>query len=153
MNHDDYDDYDQKVQSAIDAHGWAVQGVFPSTDDDGAPFAYTVGMTARSLPELLIYGLPSQVATLVLNAAGARMGEDGPPQDGQRLSGLIANYDLAVVNAVHTRDLAMARRFYGNDQVRAVQLVWPDQEGRYPWDGGYSIRLTTQPLTGGPAAD
>lgn len=149
MNHDDYD---KKVQSAIDAHGWAVQAVAPATDDDGAPFAYTVGMTVRSLPELLIYGLPSEVATVVLNAAGARMGEDGPLQDGQRLSGLIQNYDLAVVDAVHTHDLAMARRFYGNDQVQAIQLVWPDQNGRYPWDEGYSIRPTTQPLTGGPSA-
>jgi hypothetical protein len=39
------------------------------------------------------------------------------------------------------------RLFHG---VRALQVVWTDRSGRYPWDAGYDVDLRAQPVLGHP---
>jgi hypothetical protein len=53
--------------------GWQVQFV----EHDKRPFAYTVGLHDRGLPELLITGLNAQVANRVLKSIGHMMVDDG----------------------------------------------------------------------------
>lgn len=43
--------------------------------------------------------------------------------------------------------LSTALALYG-DEVRALQLVWPDARGRYPWDRGHRAVRAGQPLLG-----
>ncbi|WTI11287.1 DUF4262 domain-containing protein [Micromonospora sp. NBC_00821] len=67
---------------------------------------------------------------------------------GQRISDLIAGHDAIIIDGSTTHDLlpglAIAR--YGRHQIRLQQLVWPDQQGRFPWDSGYSLEPQAQPL-------
>ncbi len=46
--------------------------------------------------------------------------------------------------------LRMAARLYG-DGVRALQLVWADAAGRWPWHAGHRGRPAGQPVLGSPA--
>ncbi len=39
------------TRSKIAAHGWTVIAVFPTPEDPGPSFAYTVGLSAKQLPE------------------------------------------------------------------------------------------------------
>lgn len=55
---------------------------------------------------------------------------------------------LMVLNTEDTSALGTARRLYQN--VRAVQLVYADQEGRFPWQEDYAFPLEEQPLLGHP---
>lgn len=43
--------------------------------------------------------------------------------------------------------LLVAHRFYG-DRLRALQLVWADAAGRWPWDPGHRARRAGQPVLG-----
>ena len=50
------------TRAKIAAHGWTVIGVFPTPEDPGPSFAYTVGLSGKGLPEVAIYGLHTQIA-------------------------------------------------------------------------------------------
>lgn len=139
------DAYLVQVMGIIEAHGWAVQGVFPTAEDPGATFTYTVGLTAKGLPELLVYGLNPQVATNLLNMAAQWMIDNERAfATGEPYTGFLAgDYVVRFIDAT-TGDLAVARRLY--PEVRCLQMVWPDRDGRFPWDDGYAIRPDLQPI-------
>ncbi|MFV2104855.1 DUF4262 domain-containing protein, partial [Micromonospora sp. LOL_024] len=67
---------------------------------------------------------------------------------GQRISDLIAGHDAIIIDGPPTDELlpAMAINRYRHDQIRLQQLVWPDQQGQFPWDDGYNFDPQAQPL-------
>lgn len=140
----------EDTRAKITKYGWSVVGVFPTAEGDGVPFAYTVGLTAKQLPELAIYGLHSRVSHPVLNAAARQMVEAGAPLvSGQRVKGVLAGgVELAAVEMTdRTEDLSMVRQVYGSLGA-AVQLCWPDVDGLFPWEQGSSISTGEQPVCG-----
>lgn len=136
----------QDMLDKIAKHGWAVQGVFGDAEIEAAPFAYTAGLTAQGLPELVIYGLDVGLAGNVLNSAATQMIESGEFAAGQAVSRLIRNFDMVAIEVLLPVDLLAAVQIYG--PVRAIQLVWPDTEGRFPWQTGYEFAAIIQPLMG-----
>ena len=138
-----YDDYlDTVILPLVHQNGWAVQGV-----SGRHPFAYTVGLTECGVPELVITGMDDCAAATVLNAiAGRVLREDLDVGARVDLSGLALE-----VLAVEHPDLHLltATALYG-DEVRGLQLVWPDDRGRYPWQPGHRSRRGGQPLLGRP---
>jgi hypothetical protein len=152
--HDRLRQYFLRQQDALIArYGWAVTMVEPTPTDPGIPFAYTVGLTARTQPELVIAGLDPLIAQALLNDLAARVVEQHMQlAHGQHLHDLIAGYDAVLVDGPLTDDLypgtAIGR--YGADRVRLRQIVWPDRDGRFPWDPGYAYPRRAQPLLGRP---
>jgi hypothetical protein len=137
----------------IARYGWAVTAVLPTPTDPGTPFAYTVGLTERAQPELVIAGLDPLIAQALLNDLAQRVVDDHTHlTHGQRLPDLIAGYDAVLVDGPITEDLypgsAIGR--YGADRVALRQIVWPDRDGRFPWDPGYAYPPQAQPLIGRP---
>jgi len=121
--------YAAKVQSVIDEHGWMVQ--FVGCDP---PLAYTIGLTVRGLPELVVSALPPDVAAQVLNRA-ARLGfTAGDLVD----IGFSVQFRAVPVTTPRTH-MGVAGRMYGN-RFTALQLLWPSKTGVWPgeegWDGG-----------------
>lgn len=60
---------------------------------------------------------------------------------GDRVSGLFEGYEAVlrkVRKEAYADTLVWASRFHGNDDFEALQIVWPDQEHRFPWDDGYA---------------
>lgn len=55
---------------------------------------------------------------------------------------------LTVLEVEDTSPLGAAHRLY--QEVRAIQLVYADPEGRFPWQEGHSFPLDEQPLLGRP---
>src|SRR5262245_7913620 len=127
------EDYFSLIQEVIDSREWFVQGV--QKDRLRPEFSYTIGLTALGFPELLVTGLPHAFAADLLNAvahqlvhhdastfvAGDRLGWNG--------EGLIEVVDVAEPT-VH---LVYAYGMYGPD-IRAMQLVYVDDLGKWPWD-------------------
>ncbi|MBU8857771.1 MULTISPECIES: DUF4262 domain-containing protein [unclassified Micromonospora] len=145
------DDFLQRQDRIIDTIGWAVTYVLPTDDDPDttAPFAYTVGLTAHDYPELITAGLPPEVAHSLLNDLARRVDDKAERfTHGQRISDLIAGYDAIIIDGPPTDDLlpGLAISRYGRDQIRLQQLVWPDQQARFPWDHGYNVAPQAQPL-------
>lgn len=142
------DEYLRNMQQKIDEFGWGLQGVFPTVHDPdpGPSFTYTVGLTAyRKHPEFIVFGL-GQAAGHLLNDLGGRVRDGQDFAAGQELTDL-ANMPCRLVHVVDVRPyMTITRRMFHG--VRGLQLVWPDPEGRFPWEDGYSTNPKTQPLLG-----
>ena len=146
-------DYDRYLDDLITRFGWAVQAVAP--DRARAPLAYTVGLTRFDVPELAVTGLRADRATELLNELAHHSqhsevellpgeqfelpGRECPP---------VAAYSIEVV-AIPRPDahLFAAAGRYGS-RVRALQLVWADDRGRWPWERGHRGGRGGQPVLG-----
>ncbi|BCL14684.1 DUF4262 domain-containing protein [Micromonospora sagamiensis] len=143
------DEFFRRQQEHIDTIGWAVTAVVPDPGETDSPFAYTVGLTERDLPELVIAGLDPLIAHELLNDMARRVYSGAQSlTHGQRVDDLLVGYDAVIVEGPATEALhpgaAYAR--YGNDRVYLQQIVWPDKHGRFPWDYGYAYPAHVQPL-------
>lgn len=126
---------DRDVAARVERYGWAVQGVHRLVGELGEPFHYTVGMSAKSLPELITSGLPDDDAVRVLNMSAKRMVEHGPLPLGE-LAGITRQL-LRVVPAP-IAPVNVARRLFGEAAVTALQILWPSAAGDFPTQPGWS---------------
>jgi hypothetical protein len=145
------DAYLDKAREIIDRHGWMVQYVFPTGDGDlEAPFAYTVGLTVRDHPELLITGLPDQVAHELLNDLARRVHHGNQRlRDGQILNDVIQGYParLRLGCPVDAIQPGTVRAVYGPlAGAVLLQLLWPDNRGVFPDQPGWDTTRMPQPL-------
>ncbi|MER7276629.1 DUF4262 domain-containing protein [Dactylosporangium sp. NPDC000244] len=144
----------QRQNEIIDRVGWAVMHILPTDadPDTAVPYAYTVGLTAKAAPELVITGLPPHTAHVLLNDMATRVADTGPIADGSRIHDLIDGLDAVIINGTSVGQIsagaAVAR--YGADRVQLQQIVWPDPHGNLPWDAGYRADLYIQPLLDRP---
>jgi hypothetical protein len=138
------EDYLDVLREKIRGHGWAVQFV----EDDLRPFAYTIGLHHRGLPELLISGLPPRTAARVLNSMAHMIVEDGTVLAPAMHIDYQDEFLLEVVEVEHPDvHLTFAVGLVG-PHVRALQLVWADARGRWPWDAGWGSGRRRQPVLG-----
>jgi hypothetical protein len=141
------DDYLDRVRSMVLEHGWATQYV----EDDRTPYAYTIGLHDLRLPELLVTGVSPQRALRVLKGVARIAMRDAPPRPGDRIQ-LPAGPLIEVVAIDHPDvHMGMAVAFYGIE-FSALQLVWADGRGRWPWAAGFSDGTGRQPVLGMRAA-
>jgi hypothetical protein len=134
------------LDDAIAQFGWGVQGVF-DPEGEKPHYAYTVGLAAKGLPELLVFSLPSPVMFDFLNNLAVRYVTQGlPPLDTDLhdiAQGLPARL-LPIPRPV--ADQYMQQALHRFPDYSAVQLVWPDECARFPWDANYSIPADVQPI-------
>lgn len=140
------DYYDEVVLPIIRRCGWMVQ--FVGGTRAHAPFAYTAGLTDAGLPELVVTGLAHLRSAELLNAvAGHYLHADPVPVHGDRIR-LNDGPCLEVVSLPHPdAHLLVARNLYGG-ALRAQQLVWCDDRGRWPWERGHRASQGGQPVLG-----
>lgn len=137
------DDYLEELRETMREHGWAVQYV----ENGRAPYAYTIGLHDCGLPELMVTGVSPQRAHRLLNAAARDAMGGRALTPGSRLA-LNPGPLIEIVEVDHPDahlNLAVA---FGGPDVRAVQLVWADGRGRWPWGAGFCDGRTRQPVFG-----
>jgi hypothetical protein len=141
----------RRIDQTINQIGWAVIMVVPPEDnpDTLVPYAYTVGLTARGFPELLISGLNPYLCHKLLNDLAKRVYGTGRRFTHlEIIDDLIENLDAAIVvgqpTAVLHPSVALAR--YGAGRVRLQHVAWPDPHGRFPWQPDNTIAAQAQPL-------
>lgn len=133
----------------IDEFGWAVRHVGAGTAKGEAAFTYTVGLTAMQHPEVVVTGLPSDVAKAFLNQIGQDVRGGKQFSAGQITDSLTTPAAPVVfIPADDVRGLTAVAQVYG--RVEALQMVWPDSKGRLPWVEGYRNPPEAQPLLGDP---
>ena len=131
------------IYEQVQRNGRFVQFV----ESDRTPFAYTIGLHERGLPELLVTGMPPERANLVLDTVAEYLVRGGRPVPGERM--LIGGELLLDFVQVEHPDahLKFAFYFYG-PELRALQLVWPDDHGHRPWCAQFSNGDVRQPVFG-----
>lgn len=134
------------IKKKIARHGWAVTAVAGSGHEH-PDFAYTTGLTERSLPELIVYGLPLHLSGSLLNDMASQMVAGFGLTSGIMIHSASGEEpDIVVIQVVTTSDMVVTDALYTN--FTALQLVWPDLDGHFPWDPQYSICEHQQPLMG-----
>lgn len=134
-----------ELKDLIAKYGWAVRHVL-GAPDGVAPFSYTVGLTAIGCPELVVTGLPTDVAHEFLNLAADLMRDGRRFRSGQRTPELADDGEILFIDAEDTSGLTAVEDLYGT--VVAQQLVWPDSSGAFPWQDGHRNSASAQPLLG-----
>jgi Domain of unknown function (DUF4262) len=125
---------DDEIDRSVVEHGWHAIAI----DDREPPFLYTCGLiTQFQQPELVILGLTRKMAYSVV-ASIVEVIRNGTRLDaGSRvdLDGLViaigpfhpSQHELYLGYA-----MAHARRHA--TRLRALQVFWPDNDGRFPFD-------------------
>ena len=141
-----FDDYLESMRDKVARYGWAVQWV--EGDALWPSFAYTVGLTPHGLPELLITGAtPDKLGMWLNGPAELCLREQAAPTPGSRRPFADGVLTEAVPVAQPGWHLRIAGTFYG-PVVRATQLVWQDERGRWPWDAAFREGRGGQPVLG-----
>lgn len=133
-------DYERRVVANVGKYGWHCTSVSGGLANVGAGFAYTVGLfhTYRQ-PEFIIFGFDPWIAHGILGilaeaaAAGRMYALDKP------CAALVENYDCVFVEVPRSRFndyVFSASWFYAGRDFPLYQVIWPDREGRYPWNEG-----------------
>jgi hypothetical protein len=134
-----------ELRRLIAEHGWAVRHV---VDPNPAKcFSYTVGLSSLLHPELVMTGLPPDVAHAFLNVAASIVArEHGHFAPGEQTTKLADGRSFPVIAVADVSGLTAVESLFGD--VRAVQIVWTDSQGNLPWDAAYRNPPGSQPLLG-----
>ena len=139
----DSNPYLGEVRQIIAEHGVMIQGVAEGEDGE-SPFAYTVGLAAIDQPELIVFGLDAVTSHGILNSMAMTTIKENvrwlPGPSDQVFGGGVAallievtdsREHLTVANAIFARP--------GQDPLPALQAVYPDRQGRWPWEDGSTV--------------
>jgi hypothetical protein len=99
------------------------------------------------VPELLVTGVSPQRASRLLNSVARRLVSGDVPSPGQQMP-LTDGPLVEIVQVAHPdahMDWAVA---FGGPDIRALQLVWADGRGRWPWSAEFADGRATQPVLG-----
>jgi hypothetical protein len=144
-----WNDYLEHLRELLGQHCWIVQGV--QRERRRPPYAYTVGLAGHDRPELVVTGMPYDRAVDLLNSVAEHVMHAGAPQPGQVLplrDGQVIEVVRVTEPAVH---LAVAAAL-SQPQFTALQLVYADDRGHWPWDAGFRGGQGGQPVLGARAA-
>ena len=132
---------ERKLVSDVKSVGW--HAVHISADEQGPCFTFTVGFYYTfQVPEILVMGLRHEVSHELLRTAASQLKEGKSFPQFKGVSGFAEGYDCAFapIKIEHYRNyLGFAMWFYRtlNKPFPALQLIWPDKGGRFPWEANY----------------
>ena len=146
----------QPVAARIDRDGWTKVYVQkdPADPNSRLLFTVTVGLQEKhGVPELVVFGLDREMADGMIHNVAARLVKDrswtGQPL---RLDGVLEGeeVELRSVHEEHFIEVGainiMIRRETGRPPLAGmVQVFWPGDDGRFPWDPDSADEFRDQP--------
>jgi hypothetical protein len=125
---------DVGIVTTVREHGWCALRIVGG----GPEYVYTLGMwhTYRR-PEIVMFGLNGEDMQSWVNACVRLFADTGWPADEEPFTGVIDGHSTQLRTVDESwRDplFGSAHRFYRLWPVPVRQLVWPDRDGRWPWD-------------------
>lgn len=135
-----HDDMEDHVRANVEEHGWHVMLVPGGEEPDEPAFAYTIGLWhSFQHPELICFGLPDEVAAGALNNCGDEVEAGRELGEGSRSDEAFDGLECAFrefPRAAYRDHLGYAVWFYDGAEFPVLQCIWPDREGRFPWEEG-----------------
>jgi hypothetical protein len=139
------DDYIKlRVEPVIAAHGHAVQYV-GDPDDELQTFGYTVGLAAQDIPEILIIAplAPDNLIPIVNNAVQTIKSSSPLRLAGdydEVIDGFVVRLREISVDAFAEYGLITSKWAYSHGITikRALQIILPDELGRFPDEPHYN---------------
>lgn len=149
------DDSDLKLLSDVRRVGWHVVGIAADPEEDLHEYAFSVGLFhSFDHPEIAIYGLRNEIALQLINLMGIAVRHGASFSHGDTTKDIAEGFALTFIDfdPIHYEaELGYARWFYRGDGFPALQCVWPDKKGQFPWETQRSnARNALQPIWGNP---
>lgn len=131
------DDLDCRILSTISERGYDVIFVGAETDEVPA-FCYSVGLRATTgQPDVVVIGLRAEMAIFVVNEYCLRVKVGERFEPGGRYLGFLNEFPVSFerVDAVHYHSYLRFNSWgYAGTEANALQLVYPNTSGVWPWD-------------------
>lgn len=127
----------ENVQSNIDQYGCHLTLV--ENGDYLPDFVYSIGLYQKyKHPEIICFGLKIEVIAGILNHARDLVAQGEIFVQGKLYDGFLEGYKiqfLEVDKSFYPDYVGYGGWFYGmNFNFPALQLVWPDKQGIFPWE-------------------
>ncbi|SAK59762.1 hypothetical protein AWB81_01891 [Caballeronia arationis] len=139
-----------ELAAKIEKYGYTQLVIFPTEDDpDVVKFMYTIGLTKKGLPEILVSGnVTNQGAMdMIASVVSELERNNGQIKLGVRDDLFSVRVDLRDVTSPVARDeyACQAVTMYG-EHVRVLQVVWADLNNVLPNEEGYDSAKCVQEL-------
>jgi hypothetical protein len=146
--YDALDHGERSFVAEIKEHGWFRTSVLG--DDEGPGFAYTTGFWVNAnQPELITFSIKQTVVHNVFWELFRDTTAGRPLPVGVRTDDVFANlpaYVFPVAKRHYPDFLGWSRWFYGGDDFPCLQIVWPDRDGRFPWEPDFDTEFRNDQL-------
>jgi hypothetical protein len=128
----------QHYTAKIKEHGYTV--VYVSGDEESLPFAYTIGLTEKGLPEFILSGkLSAKSAYVILSIAAQEALTNGEIPLGINTTLYNIRSDFQAITAHVLEEYMLGvKNMYPSMRKRAVNIIWADENNRLPEDVGFS---------------
>ena len=144
------DDHDRKLLSDIEEYGWHLVAI--KEDEVEPAYVFSVGMFhTLGKPELCMFGLhETKVMGEILNNIGQMMRDGTTFVDGDTSDEILEGYNCVfrtVKPQLYAEYFGYDRWYYEGDDFPMLQCVWPDKDGKFPWESDFdSAYLPAQPI-------
>jgi hypothetical protein len=140
---DDHSGQQDDLVETVRKHGWTPLWVAREIG-----YAHTVGVYhSFGQPEIVMFGLEGPGMQLWLNAAVEQGRDRGWPPEAAPFPGILDGFPTQL-RAVHDSWrgalFPAVDRFYRGRPVPVRQLVWPDRNGRWPWEPEATLSSRTR---------
>jgi hypothetical protein len=142
---------DDKIIRNVRKHGCHIVGIM--ADEQGPPYAFSIGLFLNyGHPEIVIFGANRNDSAAFINDICDRAAKGKRYAAGDVSDDLVPGCRLCFVDVPLERYgeyLGTAIWFYAKSPrpFPCLQLVWPDKEGRFPWQETFDPELKYwQPL-------
>lgn len=148
---DDLSPAEKKVLQDVLEEG--VHIVHVPRSDDGPAFSATIGLWFHfEQPEVMVFGMPEEVAEDLLNEVADAADEGKRFKHGEEHKKLLIGYTVRFLDVPNEKVggyLGTAQWAYDGKEFPVLQLVWPDKQQRWPWQEGVRDGFrNSQPILG-----
>ncbi len=137
------DDDDRQVLRDVAESGCHIVGVL--ADETGPAYAYSIGLFHNyDHPEILIFGLDHVLMQNLINSMCEEIQRGVRFLPGSRHPDIIADFDceFRTVDPTHYHELlGYAEWFYPDAKFPVIQCIWPDTQGRFPWQPDFEPKF------------
>jgi hypothetical protein len=145
------DPQEQRVINDIQTYGWHC--VHIAAVNTLPPFSFTVGLFhSFKQPELIIFGLPHEVAHRIFCIAADAMKAGTSIDFSKPTEQLVEGYPsvfVEVAKAEYEEHVGFCLWYYDWEDFPLYQIVWPSRDNCLPWDSEASDSFRAlQPVLG-----
>jgi hypothetical protein len=134
---------DEAIVRNVRKHGCHIVSIW-----DGKPqYAFSVGLFLNyGHAEMVIFGLQASDAASIINGVRDRAAAGRSYAAGDNCDDILTDRQVAFAEVplrAYDTYLGTAIWFYGKCRrpFPCLQMVWPDREGRFPWQSGHDAAL------------
>lgn len=139
-----------KIHDNIEQYGWATMGVGGGVDEEGhgGPFSYSQGLMLLGHPDIFITGLHPRTAHGFISMIYESVKAGNRYEPGVDYTDLAEGFparfrrvDPFWVHEHMTATWIYYGEFHPQITTEALQLVYPDAQGRWPWEAGCDRKI------------